>query len=213
MAIDRRMLAALGGGALLGAAAMALITYEKGPGPVPAPRAPEADPHIPVAPGTPNAIGQLALEGGEGPRVPTVDVSTTGPRRFVTSFIVGGPLADPSAGWPCVRAVGEWAVAELDAGRLTGEAMANAAVASACTATGSSAVEGKLRLATRAVPGKGGGAVRQRCEVTVQYGYTDAAGKELRPEVRHEATADAHACAAALAGLEAGFRSRLSGAP
>jgi hypothetical protein len=91
--------------------------------------------------------------------------------------------------------------------------MANAAVASACTATGSSAVEGKLRLATRAVPGKGGGAVRQRCEVTVQYGYTDAAGKELRPEVRHEATADAHACAAALAGLEAGFRSRLSGAP
>lgn len=122
-------------------------------------------------------------------------------------------MTSPAAGWTCVQAVGTWAAAQLEAGRTETDASADPAVAAACGGGGAGPATGKLRLATRAVPGAAAGELAQRCEVTLQYSYVGPEGKEARPELRSEATGADLPCTAALAGLEAEFRSRVAATP
>ncbi len=213
MIFDRRLLLVGGGGVLLGAAAMALMSARQNPGPGVTARDPVADPFIPAAPGGPNAIGQLAVEGGGEPRVPRVETAANAPRRLVVPFAVGPGVATPAEGWTCVHAVGAWAVGQIDAGRTETDASADPAVAAACGGSGSGPATGKLRLATRSVPGATAGELTQRCEVTLKYQYAGPGGVEARPELRSEASAAESPCADALAGLEAEFRARVATAP
>lgn len=214
MALDRRVWLVGLGGVALGAAAMAIVPTRTAPPEGAGLRTPVADPFIPGEPGGPNAIGKLAVEKGGGPRTPTVKLGAGAPRRLVVPFTVRVDPADPGAAWPCVNAVGVWSLAHLDSAAGVADASGDTAVAAACRGSSSGTVSGKLRLATRTVPGPAGSEPRQSCEASLSLAYTGMDGKEHRPEVRNDGeAAGGSACATAFAGLEKGFRTRLAASP
>ncbi len=174
------------------------------PPPLPATRTIDAEPYIAVAPGTPNALGELARSHG-GPAVPKVDLGEDGPGRALAEFKTLVAPAQPGAAAGCVEAAGAWLVSHPEGG----DAMTDPAVTTACVGAGTTPLTGRVRFATRPTP-TNAGQPGVSCEVSIAYGWTDAAGKAQKPSVRGEASigTDASACPDALQSALAEFRER-----
>ena len=174
------------------------------PPPLPATRTIDAEPYIAVAPGTPNALGELARSHG-GPVVPKVDLGENGPGRALAEFKTLVAPGEPGAAVACVEAAGTWLLSHPEGG----DAMADPAVTAACVGAGAAPLTGRVRFATRPAP-TNAGQPGVSCEVSIAYGWTDAAGKEQKPSVRGDASigGDDTACPDALQSALAALRER-----